>query len=127
MTICRAKLKFRNYQPKTEELAEAVVEKSQVATLPDVETTTKKRAADSEEQAEEEADQAQDDIDVLSVAPKKANWDLKRDVEKKLQVLERRTQRAIIELTREKVLREQGEDGGEALATAVASAAPKKR
>lgn len=31
------------------------------------------------------------------MAPKKANWDLKRDIEKKLDKLERRTQRAILE------------------------------
>jgi coiled-coil domain-containing protein 12 len=34
----------------------------------------------------------------VNVAPKKANWDLKRDVEKKLEKLERRTQRAILEI-----------------------------
>lgn len=39
-----------------------------------------------------------EDEDYLqNVAPKKANWDLKRDVEAKLAKLERRTQRAIIE------------------------------
>jgi len=32
------------------------------------------------------------------LAPKKPNWDLKRDVEKKLEVLEKRTQRAIVKL-----------------------------
>lgn len=32
------------------------------------------------------------------MAPKKANWDLKRDIEKKLDKLERRTQRAILEI-----------------------------
>lgn len=32
------------------------------------------------------------------MAPKKPNWDLKRDVEKRLDVLERQTQRAILEL-----------------------------
>ena len=35
---------------------------------------------------------------VLNIAPKKVNWDLKRDVEKKLQKLNRRTQKAIAEL-----------------------------
>ncbi|KAH7307383.1 hypothetical protein KP509_22G056600 [Ceratopteris richardii] len=38
----------------------------------------------------------------LSIAPKKANWDLRRDVAKKLEKLERRTQRALIELLEEK-------------------------
>ena len=39
-------------------------------------------------------------IDPVSVAPKKANWDLKRDVQKRLDKLERATQSAIRELIR---------------------------
>ncbi len=35
---------------------------------------------------------------IVSIAPKKPNWDLRRDVAKKLEKLERRTQRAIVEL-----------------------------
>ncbi len=38
-------------------------------------------------------------VDLLvNVAPKKPNWDLRRDVAKKLEKLERRTQRAIVQL-----------------------------
>jgi coiled-coil domain-containing protein 12 len=37
---------------------------------------------------------------LLSVQPKKANWDLRRDVAKKLEKLDKRTQRAMIELMR---------------------------
>jgi hypothetical protein len=40
---------------------------------------------------------------IMDIAPKKANWDLKRDVARKLARLERRTQRAVIELIRDKV------------------------
>lgn len=36
--------------------------------------------------------------DLLNLAPRKPDWDLKRDVSKKLDKLERRTQRAIIEI-----------------------------
>lgn len=35
---------------------------------------------------------------IVSIAPKKPNWDLRRDVAKKLEKLERRTHRAIVEL-----------------------------
>lgn len=38
--------------------------------------------------------------DILSLAPKKIDWDLKRDVEKKLARLDRRTKRATVELIR---------------------------
>ena len=40
---------------------------------------------------------AQADL-LVNVAPKKPNWDLRRDVAKQLEKLERRTQRAIVQL-----------------------------
>ncbi len=40
---------------------------------------------------------------LVNVAPKKANWDLKRDVQPKLDKLERRTQRAIMMIMMEQV------------------------
>jgi coiled-coil domain-containing protein 12 len=43
------------------------------------------------------AARAQADL-LVNVAPKKPNWDLRRDVAKKLDKLERRTQRAIVQL-----------------------------
>ena len=48
--------------------------------------------------------------DVLNIAPKKPNWDLKRDIEKSLAILNRRTQRAIVELIRERLAREAEEE-----------------
>ncbi|TFJ85135.1 hypothetical protein NSK_003558 [Nannochloropsis salina CCMP1776] len=42
----------------------------------------------------------------LNVAPRKANWDLKRDVAKKLAKLNRLTQKAIIEILQEKLAQE---------------------
>jgi len=51
---------------------------------------------------------------MLNVAPKKANWDLRRDIAVKLAKLERRTQRAIVELTRLEEQRRQ-QDGPDAL------------
>jgi hypothetical protein len=38
--------------------------------------------------------------DVFNIAPKRPNWDLKRDMEKKLAKLERKTQEAIHALIR---------------------------
>lgn len=40
---------------------------------------------------------AQADL-LVNIAPKKPNWDLRRDVAKQLEKLERRTQRAIVQL-----------------------------
>jgi len=41
------------------------------------------------------------DVDPSMLAPRRANWDLKRDVEPKLEKLERRTQRALVDIARE--------------------------
>lgn len=42
-----------------------------------------------------------ENIDLNLLAPRKIDWDLKRDVEKKLDKLERKTQRVIAELIRQ--------------------------
>ncbi len=48
--------------------------------------------------------------DVLTtLAPKKANWDLKREIAPKLEKLERRTQRAMIQLLQQEEARRQAE------------------
>lgn len=44
-----------------------------------------------------------DELDITNLAPRKPDWDLKRDVAKKLEKLERRTQKAIAELIWERV------------------------
>lgn len=51
---------------------------------------------------------------LLNVVPKKANWDLRRDVEKKLAKLERRTQRALVQLMQEQHREQLAIDGGQA-------------
>jgi coiled-coil domain-containing protein 12 len=44
---------------------------------------------------------AQDEVLKVVAEGRKANWDLKRDLEKSLAKLERRTQRALIELAQQ--------------------------
>lgn len=48
----------------------------------------------------------------MHVAPKKPNWDLKRDIESKLEKLERRTQRALIEIMQDEERQRLQQDGG---------------
>ena len=58
---------------------------------------------------------------LLNLAPKKANWDLKRDIEPQMKKLRSATDRAIIELIRKRVSEEQNDEGAQgALAAAVA-------
>lgn len=51
-----------------------------------------------------------DQLDVTSLAPRKPDWDLKRDVAPKLAILERQTQRAIAELIWERLKERKNED-----------------
>mmetsp|Transcript_354 Transcript_354/g.810 ORF Transcript_354/g.810 Transcript_354/m.810 type:complete len:181 (-) Transcript_354:338-880(-) len=49
---------------------------------------------------------------ITPVSNRKVNWDLKRDIRGRMDRLERRTQRAIVDLLRERLEREAGEGGG---------------
>ncbi|KAL9891553.1 coiled-coil domain-containing protein 12 [Glossina fuscipes] len=51
-----------------------------------------------------------DEIDITDLAPRKPDWDLKRDVSKKLKRLERRTEKAITELIRERLKKNQDKE-----------------
>ena len=57
-------------------------------------------AAKAQQAAEEAAEKP---IDLFNLQPKKPNWDLKRDVEKKLERLKPRTKTAIAKLVRERI------------------------
>jgi coiled-coil domain-containing protein 12 len=46
------------------------------------------------------------------MAPKKANWDLKREIEPRLAKLERRTQRALMEIMLDEEQQRMQQDGG---------------
>jgi coiled-coil domain-containing protein 12 len=47
-----------------------------------------------------------------SASTKKVNWDLKRDIQHKMDKLEKRTQRAIVQLLRERLEKEAETAGG---------------
>ncbi|XP_066921207.1 coiled-coil domain-containing protein 12-like isoform X2 [Clytia hemisphaerica] len=87
-------LKFRNYAPKDEQLKEKKVEKV--------------KPIDAAEGLSEHLEKAKDvkdieEVNIATLAPRKPDWDLKRDVAKKLDKLEKRTQKAIIELIRDRL------------------------
>jgi coiled-coil domain-containing protein 12 len=100
-----SKLSFRNYTPTDASL----VQSSQDAELP---SPAKKKL-----KIEEALKQAQDEVkkefsttpDAVGVA-KKINWDLKRDIELQIDKLERRTQRAMVMLLKEKLTKEADEN-----------------
>ncbi|KAG6855959.1 hypothetical protein H0H87_009076 [Tephrocybe sp. NHM501043] len=57
---------------------------------------------------EDELRRAQE-LDIFNIAPKRPNWDLKRDMDKKLAKLERKTQEAIHALIRQRLAAQKGE------------------
>lgn len=63
-------------------------------------------AAETKRQAEEEA-KADKPLDLFKLQPKKPNWDLKRDLDGKLEVLGVRTDNAIARLVRERIAGQQ--------------------
>ncbi|XP_061852237.1 coiled-coil domain-containing protein 12 isoform X2 [Colius striatus] len=100
-------LKLRNYEPEDEELKKRKMPQA--------------RPAPVEEMVKDQLEAARpepliDEVDLANLAPRKPDWDLKRDVAKKLEKLEKRTQRAIAELIRERL---KGQE--EELASAVGS------
>ncbi|KAL7824002.1 cwf18 pre-mRNA splicing factor domain-containing protein [Trichoderma gracile] len=68
--------------------------------------TLEEQAAEVEAEVREKAaEEARDDrgLDLFKLQPKKPNWDLKRNLDKKLEVLNVRTDNAIAKLVRERV------------------------
>lgn len=59
-------------------------------------------------QAEEE-EKANKPLDLFKLQPKKPNWDLKRDLDRKLETLNVRTDNAIAKMVRERIVKAQAE------------------
>uniref|UniRef100_A0A1E1W961 Cwf18 pre-mRNA splicing factor n=1 Tax=Pectinophora gossypiella TaxID=13191 RepID=A0A1E1W961_PECGO len=92
--IVLPKPKFRSYNPQDEKLQESKLEDAQPV---EVEEEVKDLLEAGKEKV------VLQDLDISSLAPRKPDWDLKRDVAKKLEKLERRTQKAIAELIWERL------------------------
>ncbi|KAG0031284.1 hypothetical protein BGZ82_007052 [Podila clonocystis] len=91
-------LSFRNYTPLNEDLK---ADDSRITTHNDIgDTVEKKMEGVVEKVIQEEEQNRAKDVDIFTLASKKPNWDLKRDVEPKLLKLEKKTRAAIIELIR---------------------------
>ncbi|XP_044727261.1 coiled-coil domain-containing protein 12 [Chrysoperla carnea] len=92
------KPKFRSYQPEDDSLKQALIPAGKPANIQD-EVKDQLAAGKSRVVIEE--------LDIQNLAPRKPDWDLKRDVAKKLEILEKRTQRAIAELIRDRLKQRQ--------------------
>ena len=110
-------VKFRNYAPKDDALDKAEeptskrlkqndesdqIEKDQPQEKSELEKAlmeAKVDAAVAKQDASISASQEASGVHITA-APRKVNWDLKRDIAKKMNRLERRTQKAVVELLR---------------------------
>lgn len=87
-------LRLRNYAPEDEDLKRRRVPQAKPVAV--------------EEKVKEQLEAAKpepviEEVGLANLAPRKPDWDLKRDVTEKLKRLERRTERAIAELIRERL------------------------
>lgn len=71
-----------------------------------VEKTLEQQARYVEEEIRRKAEEEEEDdkgVDLFKLQPKKPNWDLKRDLDKKLEILNVRTENAIARMVRERI------------------------
>ncbi|KEY64999.1 hypothetical protein S7711_07339 [Stachybotrys chartarum IBT 7711] len=101
--VSRLHLSGRNYDPETRGPKLGF---EAPPTLNLEQPTLEEQAAEVEAEIKQKAaEDALDEkgIDLFKLQPKKPNWDLKRDLEKKLEILNVRTDNAIAKLVRERI------------------------
>ena len=96
---------FRNYAPIDERLEPNDDNEEPSSKRPRKEEA-KSALQEALEKAQKEVATIVADGDVTTMGPKKINADLKRDIQDKLDKLERRTQRAIVSLLKERLERD---------------------
>ncbi|KAJ7047056.1 mRNA splicing factor [Mycena alexandri] len=99
-------IKSRNFDHESRTLKKRAVLPEDV----EMEDTVERNVAGLAENiiAEDEERRAQE-LDVFNIAPKRPNWDLKREMDKKLAKLQRRTQESIHTLIRQRLAAQKGD------------------
>ena len=102
-SVTKTYLSGRNYDPETRgpKLGFEAAPNEDTITLEHQAEEIAQRAREQAVREEEEAQKG--GIDLFRLQPKKPNWDLKRDLNKKLEILDVRTQNAIARLVRERI------------------------
>lgn len=103
----------RNYDPETRG-PKLGFESAPIGDGPTLEELAADAEAEVKEKAREEEESGKG-VDLFKLQPKRPNWDLKRDLAAKLEVLDVRTDNAIARMVRERVAGPQakGNEGGE--------------
>ncbi|EKD14430.1 uncharacterized protein L3040_005737 [Drepanopeziza brunnea f. sp. 'multigermtubi'] len=95
-------LSGRNYDPETKGPRLGFEAPPTLA----VEKTLEQQAKEVEDEIRKKAEEEEQDdkgVDLFKLQPKKPNWDLKRDLDKKLEILNVRTENAIARMVRERI------------------------
>ncbi|PYH41542.1 CCDC12/cwf18 family protein [Aspergillus saccharolyticus JOP 1030-1] len=99
--VTKQYLSGRNYDPETRG-PKLGFEQAPIDGQVTVEAQAAEIARATAEQAKKDAEEDQP-IDLFKLQPKKPNWDLKRDLDEKMNVLNVRTQNAIAKLVRQRI------------------------
>ncbi|KAF9014049.1 cwf18 pre-mRNA splicing factor-domain-containing protein [Cyathus striatus] len=98
-------IKTRNFDP----VSRTIKKRSRTEDIEMEDTVEKNVEGLAEAIIAEDEQKRAEELDVFNIAPKRPNWDLKRDLDKKLARLERRTQEAIHSLIRQRLAAQKGE------------------
>jgi coiled-coil domain-containing protein 12 len=121
----KRKIKFRNYKPydsslvadagsaKTEEPAAKVAKIAEDAVIQQIEVPTEEPPSKPNDPIQAALSELQGSEEEINIVPKKPNWDLKSQIEDKLERLRKRTQRSIVEILREKLSAEGQQEEGD--------------
>jgi coiled-coil domain-containing protein 12 len=93
-TLGTKSLKFRNYVPRNKDFNHSITQAP--TTVAEVELNVEREVKNTLREFEVQQKEP------LVIAPKKANWDLKRNFEAKLQKINKKTEEAIIKLIKSK-------------------------
>ncbi|KAI0362653.1 mRNA splicing factor [Trametes cingulata] len=98
-------IKHRSFDPNTRSLKKHTPEED--AQMED--TVEHQVEGLAEKIIAEDAERRAQDLDLFNIAPRKPNWDLKRELDRKLSKLERKTQEAIHTLIRQRLAAQKGQ------------------
>lgn len=101
-------LRFRSYEPETQDLQQFVAEAPQVGPMANTTQDTVEKRVDQIQAEALEASSRKINLDLENLVPKKPNWDLKRGIEAKLELLDKKTDAVIADLIRQRI-KEQGD------------------
>ena len=106
----RTEFKFRSYDPSTGQARRHIKAVDEAET---VESATRDVIREALQADEERRKQ---ELDLFNIQPKKPNWDLRRDLDKRLEKLKPKTQAAINTLIRQRLGQAKGKSGTQASA-----------